>query len=138
MIKYNKKEDWESNKEILETYDFALKEMPYEFTTTDYIKVLRELKFSEKLITNQKHLSYLSKKCIRLTRNTFMKKINKSNQETPKKTETISFSGEFNPGNDPTDFENLMDIAFNSDEEKAVELLKKRGYVIFKPTFEKI
>lgn len=52
--------------------------------------------------------------------------------------ESISFSGEFRPGKDPSDFQTLLDVAFNSDEEKAVELLKKRGYVIFKPTFEKL
>jgi len=61
----------------------------------------------------------------------------KSNAKKDPKTGSITFEGEINMG-DPFDFEAFYRIVNDSDEKEAVELLKKKGYVIFKPTYEKL
>jgi len=117
-IKYKSK--MESNSDVLETFEFVLKEMSYEFSTTAFIRALRDLGFSEIVIQSQKHLSFLQKKCNRLTRNTFSKK-------QPK----IDMFNAVMPIQQIKD-----DIVPTLTVEEAIDFLKSKGYKVYKPITE--
>lgn len=56
---------------------------------------------------------------------------------TEKKDGTIQIEGNVN-FNDPIEWKMLNDLFEDSKIEDAIDLLKKNGYVVFKPTFTKL
>jgi hypothetical protein len=117
-IKYKEKID--IRKGVLETYEFVLKEMSYEFSSTAFIRALRDLGFSESMIQSQKHLRFLKRKCQRLTRNTFSKK-------TPK-NEIVNIVLPIQ--------ENKEASISNLTVSQCIDFLKSNGYKVYKPITE--
>ena len=50
---------------------------------------------------------------------------------------SITIEGDMNI-NDPIEFEQFIKMVYGSDENDAITLLKSKGYVIFKPSYEKL
>ena len=96
----------------MELFEQVLKEMPFEFSTTLFIRKLRERNVSQRVIDSQTHLRFLKSKCDKITRNTFARRSEKS--------QLIFETSQIN----------------ELTEETCIKFLKSKGYKIYKPITE--
>lgn len=95
----------------MEIYHRVLRTMPQIFSTNEYLESLKKTATSPEDVNRSKYLSFIKKECRKVSNRTYVK---------PKETQLS-----LEPVNQPV-----------ITEETAIELLKRLGYKVLKPTNE--